>query len=366
VNGKKVAGMLTIKAIQGVLMRCRVLLFVLFVFFAAVPVSKGHAEAVIKLKYSTYFVATHQVAVLNQQFCEEIKKRTKGRVEIAYHPSGTLLSAPKTYQGVVSGIVDIGMSNISYTRGRFPVIELLDLPLGFPSAYVATHADNDFYNHFRPKDFDSVKVLYLHACPPYVIYTANKPVRTLEELKGLKIAGKGRIADTLKALGAAPVPLETGDYYESLKRGVVDGAASPINTLKDWKLGEIAKYATNTQKLGAVYTFFVVMNKDKWNSLPEDVKKVFEAVSAEWIEKTGEVWAKTAREGAEFLLKQKGQIIDLTDRESVKWQKAVDPLISSYTKEMESLGHKKSETDGYLRYIRERIDYWSRKEKEMK
>lgn len=365
-NGKKVAGMLTIKAIQGVLMRCRVLLFVFFVFFAAVPVSKGHAEAVIKLKYSTYFVATHQVAVLNQQFCEEIKKRTKGRVEIAYHPSGTLLSAPKTYQGVVSGIADIGMSNISYTRGRFPVIELLDLPLGFPSAYVATHADNDFYNHFRPKDFDSVKVLYLHACPPYVIYTANKPVRTLEELKGLKIAGKGRIADTLKALGAAPVPLETGDYYESLKRGVVDGAASPINTLKDWKLGEIAKYATNTQKLGAVYTFFVVMNKDKWNSLPEDVKKVFEAVSAEWIEKTGEVWAKTAREGAEFLLKQKGQIIDLTDRESVKWQKAVDPLISSYTKEMESLGHKKSETDGYLRYIRERIDYWSRKEKEMK
>jgi TRAP-type C4-dicarboxylate transport system substrate-binding protein len=62
-------------------------------------------------------------------------------------------------------------------------------------------------------------------------------------MKGLKIAGKGRIADILKSLGAAPVPLETGDYYESLKRGVVDGAASPINTLKDWKLGEVAKYS---------------------------------------------------------------------------------------------------------------------------
>ena len=107
------------------------------------------------------------------------------------------------------------------------------------------------------------------------------------------------------------------------------------------------------------------MNKDRWASLPEDVKKVFEAVSAEWMEKTGMVWAKTAREGAEFLVKQKGQIIELSDQESVKWRKAVEPLINSYTKEMETLGHKKSETDGYLRYIRERIDYWTKKEQEM-
>ena len=107
------------------------------------------------------------------------------------------------------------------------------------------------------------------------------------------------------------------------------------------------------------------MNKDRWNNLPEDVKKVFEAVSAEWMEKTGMVWAKTAREGEEFLLKQKGQIIDLSDQESAKWQKAIEPLINSYIKEMESLGHKKSETAGYLKFIRERIDYWSKKEKEM-
>jgi TRAP-type C4-dicarboxylate transport system substrate-binding protein len=343
-------------------MRGKVLFPVFFAFFlTCIAVTDSRGEAVIKLKYSTYFVATHQVAVLNQQFCDEIKKRTNGRVDITYYPSGTLLSAPKTYQGVVSDIADIGMSNISYTRGRFPVMEMLDLPLGFPSAYVATHVDNDFYNTFKPKDFSGVKVLYLHGCPPYVIYTARKPVRTLEELKGVKIAGKGRIADILKALGAAPVPLETGDYYESIKRGVVDGAASPINTLRDWKLAEVAKFSTSIQKLGAVYTFFVVMNKDRWNSLPDDVKKVFEAVSAEWMEKTGLVWARTARQGADFLLAQKGQIINLSDREAAKWQKAVEPLIASYIKEMESLGHKKSETEGYLKFIRERIDYWSSK-----
>jgi TRAP-type C4-dicarboxylate transport system substrate-binding protein len=347
-------------------MKQRILLSALVVLFCLGFASSGFSQApVIKLKYSTYFVATHQLSVLNQQFCDEIKKRTNGRVEIVFHPSGTLLTAPKTYQGIVSGIADIGMSNISYTRGRFPVIELLDLPLGFPSAYVATHVANDFYNKFKPKDFDNVKVLFLHGCPPYVIYTAKKPVRTLEDMKGLKIAGKGRIADILKSLGAAPVPLETGDYYESLKRGVVDGAASPINTLKDWKLGEVAKYSTSTQKLGAVYTFFVVMNKDKWNSLPADIKKIFDEVSAEYMEKMGIAWTSAAKGGEEFLLKQGGQIITLPDQESAKWQKAVEPVITSYTKEMESLGHKKSETDGYISFINERIDYWSKKEKEM-
>ena len=111
-------------------MKGKVLLSMLFVLFSVGLASTAYAESpVIKLKYSTYFVATHQVAVLNQQFCDEIKKRTNGKVEIAYHPSGVLLAAPKTFQGVVSGIADIGMSNISYTRGRFPVIELLDLPL---------------------------------------------------------------------------------------------------------------------------------------------------------------------------------------------------------------------------------------------
>ena len=104
-------------------MKGKVLLSMLFVLFLVGLVSAAYAQnPVIRLKYSTYFVATHQVAVLNQQFCDEIKKRTNGKVEIVYHPSGTLLSAPKTFQGVVSGIADIGMSNISYTRGRFPVI----------------------------------------------------------------------------------------------------------------------------------------------------------------------------------------------------------------------------------------------------
>ncbi|MCP6756678.1 hypothetical protein NL533_34145, partial [Klebsiella pneumoniae] len=82
---------------------------------------------------------------LTQWFCDEVKKRTNGRVEINYSPGGSLLSPVKMYNGVVQGIADMGFTHTSYTRGRFPVTETLDLPLGYTSGYVASKVSQDFY-----------------------------------------------------------------------------------------------------------------------------------------------------------------------------------------------------------------------------
>ena len=106
---------------------------------------------VIKLKAANYLPVTHPMSVLSGWFCDEIKKRTNGRVEITYYPGGTLLTAVKMYDGVVTGISDMGLSHIQYTRGRFPVTEVFDLPLGFPSGWVATQVSTDFYNKYKPK-----------------------------------------------------------------------------------------------------------------------------------------------------------------------------------------------------------------------
>jgi TRAP-type C4-dicarboxylate transport system substrate-binding protein len=344
-------------------------LIVCFMFFSLYVASYGYAQnvdpkKVIKLKYSTYFAVTHSNSVLAADFCKEIKERTKGRVEIQFYAGGTLTTATKIYQGVVSGISDIGLTNISYNRGRFPATELLDLPLGFPSGYVNTHVVNDFYEKFKPKDFDKVHVLYLHACGPNVLYTVKKPVKTLDDLKGLKIGCRGRIADIAKALGATPVGTDIADYYEGMTRGVIDGAFNPMNTLKDWKLGEIVKYATTPWKVGSMYTFYVVINKDKWNSFPEDIKKIFNEVSAEWIERTGLSWNRNEIAGAKFLKDNGGSIITLSEQEMSKWQKAVEPVISGYIKELEKMGYKKNDIDSYINFLNERIAFWRMKEKE--
>jgi TRAP-type C4-dicarboxylate transport system substrate-binding protein len=333
---------------------------------ALLPATRLFAQAPVKLKFSNFFPATHQYAVLGQQFCDEIKKRTNGKVEIAYYPSGILTSAPKMFEGVVNGVSDIGLSHCEYTRGRFPVTETLSLPLGYPSGYVAGEVANDFYNQFHQKEWDAVHVLLFYSTGPQIISTVKKPVRTLEDLKGLKIRASGRPADVLKVLGGTPVGVEMADMYDGLQRGVVDGVLSSMEVEKGWKIGEIIRYATLSYKVGTVYTFYIVMNKDKWNALPEDAKKIFTETATQWKDKYGVASNDIDIEGRDFLLKNGGQLISLSDEESKRWVTAAHPVIEKHLKELEAKGHKRAELEGYLKFISERVPVWTKKEKELK
>ena len=326
--------------------------------------STCYAAEVIKLKYAEIMVPTHVVSILAQQFCDEIKKRTNGRVEIFHYPGGTLTATNKVFNGVVTGISDLGMSQIGYNRGRFPVTEIQDLPLGFPSGYVSTQVINDFYNKFRPKEWDSVHVLHFHNPGTNVFQLVNKPVRKLEDLKGLKLRATARQGDILKALGAVPVPLEMADLYESMRRNVIDGNYGGIQQTKGWRMAEVIKYVTASWKLGSVYTFYVIMNKDKWNSLPDDIKQIFTAVAAEYREKYAVANNEIDIEGRDLCLAKGVEIISLTDAESRRWIKAVEPVIEDYKKDLTSKGYSLAQADEFVTYMKERIEFWRQKEKE--
>ena len=333
---------------------------------ASLPSAPLFAQTPLKLKFSNFFPATHQYAILGQQFCDEIKKRTNGKVEIAYYPSGILTTATKMFEGVVNGVSDIGLSHCEYTRGRFPVTETLSLPLGYPSGYVAGQVANDFYNQFHQKEWDAVHVLLFYSTGPQIISTVKKPVRTLEDLKGLKIRATGRPADVLKALGGTPVGVEMADIYDGLQRGVVDGLLTSMEVQKGWKTGEIIRYATLSYKVGTVYTFYIVMNKNKWNALPEDAKKIFTETAAQWKDKYGVASNDIDIEGRDFLLKNGGQLIPLSDEESKRWTTAAHPVIEKHLKELEAKGNKRADLEGYLKFINERVPVWTKKEKELK
>ena len=116
----------------------------------AFPAGVLHAKA-IQLNYSIFFPSTHgqtQAAVL---WAKEVEKRSAEKVEITVFPGETLTKANRCYDGIVNGISDIGMSVFAYTRGRFPVMEAADLPLGYPNGKVATKGVNDFYARYQPK-----------------------------------------------------------------------------------------------------------------------------------------------------------------------------------------------------------------------
>jgi TRAP-type C4-dicarboxylate transport system substrate-binding protein len=199
---------------------------------------------------------------------------------------------------------------------------------------------------------------------PFLLNTLKKRVETLEDMNGLKIRAQAVIADTVKGLGATPIPLEQADVYESLRRGVIDGVFGPFEILKGWKFGELVKYTTLSWKVGSCATFYVAMNKQKYASLPPDLKKIFDQVSAEYKEKFMVMWNQTDIDGRDYFKEKGGQIVPLSDAEAARWVKAVQPVLANYKSSMVKKGFSEKEIDGYFSFIKERIEYWRKVEKD--
>ena len=326
--------------------------FVLLAFGVFTLFSTYNVQAApIELGYANFFPPTHIQGKLGDSWAKEIEKRTNGKVKITYYPGGALLKGPKIYDGVLKGITDIGMSVFAYSRGVFPAMEAIDLPLGYPNGRTATIIINDFYNRFSPAELSKIKVLYLHAHGPGILHS-KKGVYKLEDLKGLKIRATGNSAKVAQALGAVPVAMGQGGTYEALQKGVVDATFAPIEVLKGWKQGEVVKFTVQCYSVAYTSGFYVAMNLDKWNSLPKDVQRVFEKVSKDWVAKHGEAWDTSDEEGRQFTLDQGNEIIPLSQEESARWAEAVRPVIDAYAQSLEDKGMPGKE---YVEFIQKRI-----------
>jgi TRAP-type C4-dicarboxylate transport system substrate-binding protein len=345
---------------KGITFLLVALVVVAFVFATN---SLVHAAKVIKLKAANYLPTTHPMSLLTGWFCDEIKKRTNGQVEIAYYDGGTLLNPVKMYDGVLTGISDLGFSHIQYTRGRFPVTEVFDLPLGFPSGWTSTAVVTDFFNKYQPREWNDTHVLYLTTSGPIILQTNAKPVKKLKDLKGLKIRAVGTMSDIIKALGGVPVPLQMPEVYDAMRKKVIDGVTVDLSTLKAWKFAEVTKYVTADWQLGTGITFYFVMNKGKWDALPPDIQKIFTEVASEAREKQAALWDSMDIEARDFFEKQGGKMIYLSDAEAAKWIKALESVIADYKKAMVSKGYKEAEVDEWMKYIKERIAYWHKEQK---
>lgn len=326
----------------------------LCLFFA--PFGNAASEKPIEISFANLFPPTHIQSKLPESWCREVEKRTNGKVKVTYYPAGTLLKGPKIFSGILDGIADMGGSVLGYSRGVFPSMEAIDLPLGYPSGVVATRVINDFYKEFNPKPFKKVKVMYFHAHGPGILHS-KKPVHKLGELKGMKIRSYGFNAKMTSALGGVPVAMGQSGVYEALQKGVADATFSPAEVLKGWKQAEVVKSTTLCYSVGYTAGFFVVMNLEKWNSLPKDVQKVIEEVNKEWVAKYGPAWDKSDEEGLAYSKSLGNQVIPLSKEQSAKWAKAVEPVMDGYIKKTEKKGLPGKK---YVEFIRAKIKAYSK------
>jgi TRAP-type transport system periplasmic protein len=314
------------------------LLGVMFVILALAVYAGGQEEGesgttesqkTIELSYSIFFPPTHIQCEAAVAWAEEIKKRTDGAVEITMYPGGALTKAPQVYDGVVNGISDIGMSCFAYTPGKFPLLEGLDLPHGYPDGKTASRIATDMTLKYMPAEVSDVKVLYVHAHGPGIL-ASKKQVESLDDVAGLKIRATGLSAKIVTALGGTPVAMSQGETYEALQKGVVEATLCPIETLKGWNQGEVVDSVTYSSALGYTTSMFVVMNKAKWDALPADIQGVFTEVSDEWVDKHGQAWDEADEEGLEFVQSLNRELLTLPDGENAKWVDAVKPVIAGY------------------------------------
>jgi TRAP-type C4-dicarboxylate transport system substrate-binding protein len=316
----------------------KVLVLTMFLSVLVIPF-QGHAqEKVITLKVANWFPVAHKQTPLLESWGKDLEKRTNGRVKVNYYPAGTLVPAPQSYDAVTKGISDVGNHVLGYTVGRFPLTEVLDLPLGYPNNTVPTKLANAFYDKFKPKEFNDVKVLWFHAQAPGIVHTKTKPITKLEDLKGMKMRTYGSNAKLMSLLGGTPVAMPMTDVYDALSRGVAEGLMCAYEATEGFRFGDQLKYSTENYATSYSAVFAIVMNKDKWNSLPPDIQKIIDTMSKEYIEKYAAMWDDIEISGKAYLVKRGNKINTLSKEEEAKWVEKAQPIFDEYVKKMKEKG----------------------------
>lgn len=296
--------------------------------------------AKIELKLAHFWPAAHAVeTVLVPEWAKAIEEATDGQVIITSYPGETLLKAAEIYDGVVNSIADIGISCFAYTRGRFPLSEVFELPgIIYNNSKVAGKVAWEGIKELDPDEVKDTKLLMVFTTGPGNLMTKD-PVRTLEDLQGMEIRATGLSAKTLEALGAIPVAMPQSDTYEALSKGVVKGNLAPNETLEGWRHAEVTDYLTITPFLYNTL-FFATINLDTWNSLPPDLQSTIEEVTEKFYEDTAiGLWDSICESGLKFAVEETGmEIIYLSDEETARWMEKIQPIHNDFIADMDGKG----------------------------
>ncbi|WP_108660096.1 TRAP transporter substrate-binding protein [Acuticoccus kandeliae] len=294
----------------------------------AVLASGAHA-AEYELKVSTMFPSTHYIQTLAlEPWAEEISKRTDGRVNFTFFPAGSSLgNATKQFDQARAGVVDVSVGIPAIPRGRHPRMVLIELPFTVPDSEVGTCALMKVKDDIQP-DFDGTHILSLTVTEPSGAHT-NKQIKTLDDLKGMRVrTPTPAITAMLELIGATPVGMPPTEIYESVERGVIDGNIMPWGPVGAFKLYEVLKYHLDAaiNPVG----MYVVFNQRKYDSLPEDIQKVIDEVSAETFANWGRWWKETDQEAIDAAKAAGNEVIPMSGEDREAWRERLQPLIDNY------------------------------------
>ncbi len=277
-------------------------------------------------------------------WAERIEKASDGRIKITIYPSMTLGGKPPQLpRQVRDGIVDMAWIVNAYAAGAFPRTEVFELPGVHQGSSAAVNlAMFEMYEKYLKPDFKKLKPLFQHVHGGQAMHMADKLVRSPADLQGLKIRTPSRTgAWVIEALGASPVKTSVGEIPVALSKKVVDGALIPFEIIPPLKIQQQTKYqieGPGGKRLGTT-SFQVAINTERWNGLPNDIQKIFlDNSGAAWHEEVGNIWDGAEAGGIAVAVKAGNEHIQLSDAEWSEFEKAVEPVVGRWIKEMNDKG----------------------------
>lgn len=277
-------------------------------------------------------------------WAEKVMADSGGRIKVEVYPAMQLGGTPPSlFDQAKDGVVDIVWTLPGYTPGRFPGTEAFELPFMAAKAEPTSQAFWDFYEKYLTDEFKDVKPIAVHVHGPGLLHVKGEGVGKLEDMNGLKLRGPTRQTNALLgALGATPVGMPVPAMPEALSKGVIDGTVVPWEVTTPLKVAELVGSHTDFEGTRGLYTatFVFAMNKAKYDSLPDDLKKVIDANSGREMSKwVGRVMDEGDLPGIKAAEKAGNTIRMLPQAEVDRWKAAAEPVVAAWVAEVSAKGY---------------------------
>ena len=299
------------------------------------------ADKVYDFSFTTIYMDKHPT-VKNAflPWAKAVEAQSNGRIKITYFNPNTLCPVKDNFDSVVNGVIDIGGHYCGLNPGKFPVNSAMELPMIVPSSEAGSLLTWDLYNEFPEwrNEYKDIHMLWQWASATYQLHTTKKMVKTLDDLKGMKIIGwSANLLGMLKALGASPLQIGPTDTYLALQRGMADGVLCPLAPVKSYKISDAAKFHTIVDL--NVGPFWAGINRDVWDELPGDLKNILiNTTGAKMAGKCGQTLDAGARADSEWLKGQGHEFYVLPDSEKAMWLSKLRHRHDDWVKKMQAKG----------------------------
>ena len=328
---------------------CNLLAIFLFLSVMVFFQNGSFAEETIELKISHHGPPDWPIQPdVLEPWAKKIETLTNGRVHFTFFPKEALGKAKEQYDLAVKGTADIAVSMPEYTPGRFPLTSCMTLPFMGPSGEQASILLWRLYQKYLQEEFKDTKVLWMFCIGFAHVHTVSKEVKTLEDLKGLRlrVANPG-LAKAMELLGAIPVIGSASDAYKLLQEGKIDGVVIAWAASLDYKHLELCKYHTEINL--HTLPFAVTMNKEKYESLPADIRKIIDDNSGEEMAAlTGKAFDNRDAKAKKIAQDRGDFIYSLPKAELNRWKKITMVVGDHWVEEMKAKGLPGEEVLSYV------------------